>query len=151
MTPKAPFRLASLQPGSPLANRIVLMILLMACILPSLALAQGGDTSGTTNTTCGFLTTVSGILNAVSIVVVTIAIIFTGYKVAFAHARISEVAPVLIGAVLIGAASQIANIFLKTSSSNNGATACSGTTTSMVVHHAMDHVAAVVHLLTTYA
>jgi type IV secretion system protein VirB2 len=149
MTSKAPFSLAYLQSGRPLANRIVFMILLMAWILPSLVFAQ--DTSGTTTTTCSFLTTVSGILNAVSIVVVTIAIIFTGYKVAFAHARISEVAPVLIGAILIGAASQIANIFLKSSSSNNGATACSGTTTSMVVHHALDHVAAVVHLLTTYA
>jgi type IV secretion system protein VirB2 len=148
MTPKAPFRLAHLQSGSPLANRIVFMIVLMALILPGLALAQG-DTSGTTTTTCGFLTTVSGILNAVSIVVVTIAIIFTGYKVAFAHARISEVAPVLIGAVLIGAASQIANIFLKSSSTSNGDTACS--TTGMVVHHALDHVAAVVHLLATYA
>jgi type IV secretion system protein VirB2 len=150
MTPKAPFSLAYFQSGRPLANRIVFMLLVMALLLPGLALAQQ-DTSGTTQTTCGFLTTVSGILNAVSIVVVTIAIIFTGYKVAFAHARISEVAPVLIGAVLIGAASQIANIFLKTSSSNNGATACTGTTTSMVVHHALDHVAAVVHLLTTYA
>jgi type IV secretion system protein VirB2 len=147
MTSKAPFSLAYLQSGRPLANRIVYMILLMALILPSLALAQ--DTSGTTTTTCGFLSTVSGVLNAVSIVVVTIAIIFTGYKVAFAHARISEVAPVMIGAILIGAASQIANIFLKSSASSNGATAC--TTTGMVVHHALDHVAAVVHLLTTYA
>jgi type IV secretion system protein VirB2 len=147
MTPKAPFRLASLQAGSPLANRIVLMIVLMAMILPGMALAQG-DQSGTVTTTCGFMSNVTVVLNAISIVVVTIAIIFTGYKVAFAHARISEVAPVLIGAVLIGAASQIANIFLKSSANSGGATACSA---ASLVPHTLDHVAAVVHLITTYA
>ncbi|RDS83481.1 type IV secretion system protein [Dyella psychrodurans] len=119
-------------------------IIAAVMILPGLALAQGGDTSGTTTTTCGFLTNVQGILNAVSIVVVTIAVIFTGYKVAFAHARISEVAPVLIGAILIGAASQIAKIFLAGSA---GGSACSAGLTS----HALDHVAAVAHLLTAYA
>jgi type IV secretion system protein VirB2 len=143
MTPK--FSLSYLQSGRPLANRIMYMILVMAWLLPSLAFAQ--DASSTVSTTCGFMGSVSTVLNALSIVVVTIAIIFTGYKVAFAHARISEVAPVLIGAVLIGAASQIANMFLKGSA---GSSACSTTTTGLVPH-ALDHVAAVVHLLTTYA
>jgi type IV secretion system protein VirB2 len=146
MTPKVPFSLAYFQSGRPLANRIMFMILLMAWILPNLALAQT-DSSGTVTTTCGFLGNVQLVLNAISIVVVTIAIIFTGYKVAFAHARISEVAPVLIGAVLIGAASQIANIFLKNSA---GGSACSQTS-GFMIHHALDHVAAVVHILATYA
>jgi type IV secretion system protein VirB2 len=145
MIQRVTFSFAYLRSRRRFANRVAFMILILAWILPSLVLAQ--DTSGTTTATCGFLTTVSGILNAVSIVVVTIAIIFTGYKIAFAHARIGEVAPVMIGAILIGAASQIANIFLKNSS---GASACSATTGALVTH-ALDHVVAAVHILTTYA
>ena len=44
--------------------------------------------------------------------VVTIAVIFAGYQIAFAHKRISEVSPILIGGVLIGAAGQIARMLL---------------------------------------
>ncbi len=47
-----------------------------------------------------------------SIIVVTIAVVFSGYQIAFAHKRIGDVAPVLIGAILIGAAGQIAKMFL---------------------------------------
>ena len=54
-----------------------------------------------------FLNNISGILNAASIVVVTVAIVF-----AFNNRRISEVAPVLIGGVLIGGAAQIANMLV---------------------------------------
>ena len=56
----------------------------------------------------GFLNNIGGILNAASIVVVTIAIVFAGYQIAFNNKRISDVAPVLLGGVLIGGASQIA-------------------------------------------
>jgi len=59
---------------------------------------------------------VQSLLKAISILVVTIAVIFAGYQIAFAHKRISEVAPVLIGAVLIGAAATIATMFITTSS-----------------------------------
>jgi type IV secretion system protein VirB2 len=59
----------------------------------------------------------------VSIVVVTIAIIFSGYQIAFAHKRIADVAPVMIGAILIGAASQIAGMFLSNSSGSNACSA----------------------------
>lgn len=83
----------------------------LALILPGLAFGQGGA-SATIATTCGFATSVQSILNALSIVVVTIAIIFSGYQIAFAHKRIGDVAPVLIGAILIGAAGQIAKMFL---------------------------------------
>jgi type IV secretion system protein VirB2 len=62
------------------------------------------------------MTSIKDLLNAISILVVTIAVIFAGYQIAFAHKRIADVAPVLIGAILIGAASQIANMFLATSS-----------------------------------
>jgi type IV secretion system protein VirB2 len=59
--------------------------------------------------TCEFLENITGLLNIASIAVVTIAIIFAGYQIAFAHKRIADVAPVLIGGLLIGAAGQLAN------------------------------------------
>ena len=83
-------------------------------VAPGLALAQADG--GLTQTTCGFLSTVQNVLNAVSVVVVTIAVIFSGYQIAFAHKRIGDIAPVFIGALLIGAASQIAKLFLSSSS-----------------------------------
>ena len=85
-----------------------------AIVVPGLALAQADG--GLTQTACGFLNNVQNVLNAVSVVVVTIAVIFSGYQIAFAHKRISDVAPVFIGALLIGAASQIAKLFLSKSS-----------------------------------
>ncbi len=59
-----------------------------------------------------FLNNISTILNAASIVVVTVAIVFAGYQIAFNNKRISEVAPVLIGGVLIGGAAQLANMLV---------------------------------------
>src|SRR4029453_12036903 len=84
-------------------------------VLPGLAMAQVGGSSDALGTTCGFLGSILSILNAASIVVVTIAVIFSGYQIAFAHKRISDVAPVMIGGILIGAATQIANLFLSNS------------------------------------
>ena len=86
----------------------------LALILPGMAFGQS-DASATIATTCGFANNLQLILNALSIVVVTIAIIFSGYQIAFAHKRIGDVAPVLIGAILIGAAGQIAKMFLTSS------------------------------------
>ncbi|AOD14641.1 TrbC/VirB2 family protein [Xanthomonas fragariae] len=68
---------------------------------------------------CGFLTGVEKLLNIGSAVVVTIAVIVAGYQIAFAHKRISEVSPILIGGVLIGAASQIAAMVIGGSESND--------------------------------
>lgn len=101
---------------------------LAALTLPDLALAQSA--ADTITTTCGFASNIQMILNALSIVVVTIAVIFSGYQIAFAHKRISDVAPVMIGAILIGAAGQIAKMFLSTSA---GSSACSATT-SLITH-----------------
>lgn len=121
-------------------------------VMPATAFAFPDD-GGLGATTCGFLTNITGVLNAVSIVVVTIAVIFSGYQIAFAHKRISEVAPILIGGILIGAASQIASLFLKSSSSVGGGTACAlpGAATGAVLTHAMDHYAVVMHFLNHYA
>ena len=60
----------------------------------------------------GFFSGLNSLLNIASIAVVTIAVIFAGYQIAFAHKRISDVAPVLIGGFLIGAAAQLAKMLL---------------------------------------
>ncbi|TPG11790.1 type IV secretion system protein [Rhodanobacter glycinis] len=109
--------------------RLFMIMCIMAfVVLPGLAFAQ--DAGATIDTTCGFASNVQKILNALSIVVVTIAVIFSGYQIAFAHKRIGDVAPVMIGAILIGAAGQIANMFLKPSA---GTDACKATT-SLITH-----------------
>ncbi|MFK2877521.1 TrbC/VirB2 family protein [Rhodanobacter hydrolyticus] len=106
------------------------LAVLIALIVPGIAFGQ--DATDTINTTCTFASNINKILNAISIVVVTIAVVFSGYQIAFAHKRIGDVAPVLIGAVLIGAAGQIAKMFLSSSTSSAGATACQ--TTSLISH-----------------
>jgi type IV secretion system protein VirB2 len=77
---------------------------------PELALAQ--DFAGADQKVCGFFDSINGLLNLASIAVVTIAVIFAGYQIAFAHKRISDVAPILIGGLLIGAAGQIAKMLI---------------------------------------
>jgi type IV secretion system protein VirB2 len=91
-------------------------------IAPTLAMAAdgiSGDVTGAVGTACNFLGNVNTLLNAVSIVVVTIAVIFSGYQIAFAHKRVADVAPIMIGGILIGAAGQIANMFLSTSAGDS--------------------------------
>ena len=87
----------------PMLNTIALFAVVALLAMPELAFAQ--DTQAKV---CGFFTNIKTILNAASIVVVTVAVIFSGYQIAFAHKRISDVTPALIGGVLIGAAAQIA-------------------------------------------
>lgn len=72
----------------------------------------GGDFSETGGTVQKFLDNIQGILGLASIAVVTIAIIFAGYQIAFNNKRISDVAPILIGGLLIGAAGQIATMLI---------------------------------------
>lgn len=97
-------------------------------VLPNVAFA---DPTDTITATCGFASSINKILNAISVIVVTIAIVFSGYQIAFAHKRISDVAPILIGAILIGAAGQIAKMFLADSTTAAGATQC---TANLVTH-----------------
>ncbi|MBB1116357.1 TrbC/VirB2 family protein [Stenotrophomonas sp. W1S232] len=84
-------------------------LLLAVMVTPVLAQDRYADTEGTV---CGFLDNINGLLSVASIAVVTIAIIFAGYQIAFAHKRISDVAPILIGGLLIGAAGQIASMIM---------------------------------------
>lgn len=114
-----------------------------ALLIPSLAF--GDDTPQTA--VCGYASSINNILNAVSVIVVTIAVVFSGYQIAFAHKRIADVSPVLIGGILIGAASQIATMFVGKNSSAAGG--CSATTSLMT--HFMDHYALVTHALSHYA
>ena len=79
--------------------------------------AQGTNFGGTDQKVCGFFNNINGLLNIASIAVVTIAVIFAGYQIAFAHKRIADVAPILIGGLLIGAAGQIASMLLDNTSS----------------------------------
>ncbi|OAX87139.1 hypothetical protein A7D16_17290 [Xanthomonas nasturtii] len=94
------------------------------------ATTGGNGLGGTDTQVCGFLNNVKKLLNMGSIAVVTIAVIVAGYQIAFAHKRISEVSPILIGGVLIGAAGQIANMILQNKDANNGD--CSGVGASLV-------------------
>ena len=87
----------------PLRHTVTALLLLAAA---SKGWAQGFDKINTT------VTNVNTILVTISIAVVTIAIIFAGYQIAFAHKRISDVAPILIGGLLIGAAGQIASMIM---------------------------------------
>lgn len=88
-------------------------------LLPCIAMAQ--ELGGADTAMCSMLKNINTILNLVSLVVVTIAVVFAGYQIAFNHKRIGEVAPVLIGGVLIGAASQIAKLVVGSQLSGSGA------------------------------
>jgi type IV secretion system protein VirB2 len=82
-------------------------------LAPGLALADGApDFGGADSKVTGFLQNINGLLNLASIAVVTIAVIFAGYQIAFAHKRIADVAPILVGGFLIGAAAQIAKMLV---------------------------------------
>lgn len=108
-----------------LRQYFLLLMLAAVVVLPS-AMAQDA-----TSTVCTFLSSINTLLNVISVVVVTIAIVFSGYQIAFAHKRIAEVAPVLIGAILIGAAGQIAKMIL---SNTSGAGCQAGPALGMVTH-----------------
>ena len=77
------------------------------------ALDRGaGDVTGTNTVITAFLNNIGTILTGASVVVVTIAIIFAGYQIAFNNKRITDVAPVLIGGLIIGVAGQLASMLV---------------------------------------
>lgn len=106
---KATTQKAMAEQAKTLASALLKATALVA-VLTMPALAQ--EFAGTDQKVCGFFDNVNGLLNMASIAVVTIAIIFAGYQIAFAHKRIGDVAPILIGGLLIGAAGQVARMLL---------------------------------------
>jgi type IV secretion system protein VirB2 len=86
------------------------MIVTLFAVMPASAWAQ--DAIGENGAVCKFFSNINNILNIASIAVVTIAVIFAGYQIAFAHKRISDVAPVLVGGLLIGGAAQFAKMLM---------------------------------------
>jgi type IV secretion system protein VirB2 len=150
MTMQLPAYKAPAQPFHLPVGKLMMLAMVLLLILPSIAFGQTDTAGDAINTTCTFAKNIKAVLNAVSIVVVTVAVIFCGYQIAFAHKRIGEVAPIFIGAILIGAASQIASMFL--TSSSQTAAASGGTCTGSITTHALDHYASVaVHFLSHYA
>jgi type IV secretion system protein VirB2 len=61
----------------------------------------------------GFFKSVETMLRVASVSIVTIAVVFAGYQIAFAHKRLTEVAPILVGGLLIGGATTIAGWFVE--------------------------------------
>ena len=108
----------------------LLMALVFVAVLavPNMLFAQGFE--GADTRICGFFENISGLLNMASITIVTIAVIFAGYQIAFAHKRIADVAPILLGGLLIGAAGQIARMLL----SGDGGATDDCTTTAMLMN-----------------
>ena len=99
-----------------------------AFLAPTVGLAAGdADFTKEGGGACTFIRNIHTVLNLMSVAVVTIAIIFAGYQIAFAHKRISDVAPILIGGVLIGAAGQIARMLV------GNADSCSATKTAIMM------------------
>ncbi|GAA0909122.1 hypothetical protein GCM10009552_19360 [Rothia nasimurium] len=130
---------------TPAKHALALAALVTALLMPSLAFAQI-DQTGTK--VCGFFQNINSLLNAASIVVVTIAVIFSGYQIAFAHKRIAEVAPALVGGVLIGAAAQVARMVVGGNGTGSGATACQSSSGGAFL---MDAVNTAMHLLQIHA
>jgi type IV secretion system protein VirB2 len=102
------------QTKSQVSSLLMAIVFVAVLAMPNflLAAAAGNGFEGADERICGFFDNIRGLLNLASVAVVTIAVIFCGYQIAFANKRISDVAPILIGGVLIGAASQIAGMLL---------------------------------------
>lgn len=96
---------------------------------PQLAFAQDGSGAETSVTT--FFDNINNLLNVASIAIVTIAVIFAGYQIAFNHKRVGDVAPVLIGGFLIGAAAQIAKMLIP-----DNPTSATGMVVHMLINYA---------------
>lgn len=107
--------------------------LMVAALIAFPAFADNKGYEDSEGSVCTFLGSINNLLTIASIAVVTIAVIFAGYQIAFAHKRISDVAPILIGGLLIGAAGQIAAMIMPDNSNQGACMDKSGTVTSVIV------------------
>lgn len=136
-----------------MSRKIMFALIVIAMLLPTVAFGfadppTGGDSTQTSEKVCSFFQNINGLLNAASIVVVTIAVIFSGYQIAFAHKRIADVAPALIGGVLIGAAAQVASMVV--GGSGSASKACDATS-GKVMGLLIDAATTLQHLLPFHA
>jgi len=83
------------------------MVALVGVLLPDLAFAQGLEKVN------DGVEKILDTLRMVSVGVVTIAVIWSGYKLAFAHARLADIIPILGGGIMIGAAAEIARYLVQ--------------------------------------
>jgi type IV secretion system protein VirB2 len=86
-------------------NVAVILALTAVC---SISFAQG---FGSTDTK-GIADAILGWITPMSVAIVTIAFIFAGYQIAFGGKRFNDVMPVVIGAIIIGAAGQFAKLLI---------------------------------------
>lgn len=98
------------------------MLFVALVSMPHLLFAQAIDFGDTCTTVNSFFEGIEGMLKFISVLVITVAIIFCGYQIAFAHKRLSDVAPIFLGAVLIGGATTIATMLM--SSDTNASASC---------------------------
>lgn len=83
--------------------------------------AAGEGFAGACKNVVGFFKNFETILKIASVSIVTIAVVFAGYQIAFAHKRLADVAPILIGGLLIGGAATIAGWFVADWKNDTGA------------------------------
>lgn len=94
-------------------QKVVLILLFcFVCLAVSPAAVAGDAFADACVKVTGFFAKFETILRVASVSIVTIAIVFAGYQIAFAHKRLSDVAPVLIGGLLIGGAAALAGWFV---------------------------------------
>lgn len=88
------------------------MIQKIAPAILGLALANSAFAAGGSQSVENLFQTILDVLQSASLVVVTIAIIWAGYKVLFVGNSMAEVSKPLLGAIMIGAAPWIAQLFV---------------------------------------
>jgi type IV secretion system protein VirB2 len=85
---------------------IFLTVMLFFTMYAPPAMAQGLSSVNT------LMDNVLDVLRGVSVAAVTIAVILTGYRMAFKGESLGDCAPVIVGGVIIGASSEIAQLLL---------------------------------------
>ena len=109
---------------------ILALVAVVALAFPELAFAQ--ESTAAEGRVTSFFDNINNLLNVASIAIVTIAVIFAGYQIAFNHKRIGDVAPVLIGGFLIGAAAQITRMIVPEDVTSGG----TGMVVQMLINYA---------------
>lgn len=85
----------------------VFIAILVTLMLPNLTFGAGGLDKVNT-----LMSSISSALYAVGVVVLTIAIMWAGFKIMYQGQTLREVAPPLLGGILVGAASGIAGLLI---------------------------------------